>query len=199
MIHSANTPRITTERLILRRFTEADLPDIYALFSDEEVNEYLPFFPVTSMAEAEAFYQERFASFYTRREGFRYTICVNETNQAIGYMVLGLDAGYDLGYCLRKEYWGTGITTEAGQAVITQAVRHGVPYITATHDVHNIASGIVMQKLGMQYQYSYTEQWQPKNELVTFRLYQKNFSTRDDFVFPGHDSAIEQFIENIAD
>lgn len=193
----ANTPTLTTARLTLRRFTKADLPDIYALFSDEEVNEYLPFFPVRSLAEAEAFYQQRFARFYLQREGFRYAICLTETNQAIGYMVLGLDAGYDLGYCLRKEYWGQGITTEAGEAVITQATLQGIPFITATHDVHNVASGIVMQKLGMAYQYSYTEQWQPKDRLVTFRLYQRNLSTRPNFVFPGHDSAITTFVENI--
>ena len=31
-----------------------------------------------------------------------------------------------------------------------------------------------MRRVGMQYQYSYEELVQPKNQLVTFRLYQKN-------------------------
>ena len=31
-----------------------------------------------------------------------------------------------------------------------------------------------MKRLGMQYQYSYEEQWQPKDFLVTFRMYQLN-------------------------
>ena len=45
------------------------------------------------------------------------------------------------------------------------------PYITATHDVNNPRSGKVMQAIGMKYQYSYEEYWQPKLYLVTFRMY----------------------------
>lgn len=193
-----NTPTLHTERLRLRRFTQADIPAIFALFSDTEVNRFLPFFPVTTMAEAKQFYEERFARFYREYdEGFRYAVCVKETDEPIGYVVLSFHPGYDFGYCLRKEFWGKGITTEAGRAVLTQAQLQGVPFVTATHDVRNVASGVVMHKLGMRYQYSYTEQWQPKNELVTFRLYQLNFSTSPSYVFPGHNSAIEQFVEDI--
>ena len=50
----------------------------------------------------------------------------------------------------------------------------GLPYVTATHDRGNPASGRVMEKLGMRYLYSYEEQWRPKNLRVTFRLYQLN-------------------------
>ncbi len=31
-----------------------------------------------------------------------------------------------------------------------------------------------MRNVGMKYQYSYEEQWQPKDLLVTFRMYQLN-------------------------
>lgn len=43
------------------------------------------------------------------------------------------------------------------------------------HDINNPRSGGVMKQVGMKYQYSYEEQWQPKNLLVTFRMYQINF------------------------
>ena len=46
--------------------------------------------------------------------------------------------------------------------------------MTATHDINNINSGKVMKKLQMNYQYSYEELWQPKNKMVTFRMYQLN-------------------------
>lgn len=55
--------------------------------------------------------------------------------------------------------------------------------LTTTHDVNNAASGEVMKKLGMKYQYTYVEQWQPKNIEVHFKLYQFNFSEDEDFVF----------------
>ena len=62
--------------------------------------------------------------------------------------------------------------TEAARAVVEQARQEGLPYLTATHDRENPGSGGVMRKLGMVYQYSYEEQWQPKDIRVVFRLYQ---------------------------
>lgn len=107
-----NTPDIETERLLLRRFTENDLKALLLIYGDEEVNTYLPWFPVKS------------------QKGM----------------------------------------------VIKQLKKDGIPYITATHDVRNTASGNVMKRLGMRYQYSYEEQWQPKDILVTFRMYQLNLN-----------------------
>ncbi len=40
-----NTPRIETERLILRKFTPADIDALYALLKDEQVNAFYPGFP----------------------------------------------------------------------------------------------------------------------------------------------------------
>lgn len=78
-----------------------------------------------------------------------------------------------------SEHWGQGIVCECCTAVIKQLRQDGFSYITATHDVRNIQSGRVMQKLGMQYKYSYVEKWQPKNIEVTFRMYQLNFDGLD--------------------
>ena len=69
------------------------------------------------------------------------------------------------------------------RAVAAQAERDGVPYITATHDVKNPRSGGVMKALGMRYQYTYQEQWQPKNILVDFRLYQLNLDGNENRVY----------------
>ena len=66
------------------------------------------------------------------------------------------------------------ITRDEFNAVIEQLKKDGIPYITATHDINNPRSGRVVMKLGMNYQYSYEEQWQPKDFLVTFRMYQLN-------------------------
>ena len=37
-----------------------------------------------------------------------------------------------------------------------------------------------MKRIGMEYQYSYEEQWQPKDILVTFRMYQLNLDEQED-------------------
>ena len=40
-----------------------------------------------------------------------------------------------------------------------------------------------MRNVGMKYQYSYEEQWQPKNILVTFRTYQLNLDGNESRVY----------------
>lgn len=50
-----NTPRLETERLILRKFTEEDIEALYALLSDREANTFLPGVPLRSLAETRSF------------------------------------------------------------------------------------------------------------------------------------------------
>ena len=69
--------------------------------------------------------------------------------------------------------------TEAARAVVEQARQEGLPYLTATHDRENPGSGGVMRKLGMVHQYSYEEQWQPKDIRVVFRLYQMDLDGQE--------------------
>ena len=119
---------------------------------------------------------------YKRSRGYAYAICLQSDGVPIGYIGVDAQEPYDLGYGLRREFWGRGIATEAGRAVVAQARRDGLPYLTATHDRDNPRSGKVMQKLGMTYRYSYEEIWQPKNIPVIFRMYQLDLDGRQDFV-----------------
>ena len=107
-----------------------------------------------------------------------------------------MEEHHDFGYGLRKEFWYQGIMTEAGKAVVAQVKKDGLPYITATHDRNNPRSGGVMKNIGMKYQYSYEEQWQPKDIIVTFRMYQLNFDEREDRVYQKYwDNSNIHFIE----
>lgn len=54
-----NTPVLETERLVLRKFMEDDLPELFDIYSDEDVNKYLPWFPLKSMEETKTFFEER--------------------------------------------------------------------------------------------------------------------------------------------
>ena len=47
-----NTPTLETERLILRKFTENDMEALFKIYSDKEVNRFLPWFPLNSIEEA---------------------------------------------------------------------------------------------------------------------------------------------------
>lgn len=191
-----NTPTLETERLILRKFTESDKEALFDIYRDEEVNTYLPWFPVKSLEEAETFFKDRYAEVYKQPEGYKYAICLRTDHVPIGYVNVSMDDNHDLGYGLRKEFWHRGIVTEASRAVIEQVKKDGFLYVTATHDVKNPRSGEVMKKLGMRYKYSYEEQWQPKDILVTFRMYQLNFDGQNDRVYKKYwDISSVHFIE----
>lgn len=192
-----NTPTLETERLILRKFTKKDIKSLFLILSDVETNKFLPWYPVKDIEETKKFYKEKYAEKYELPQSYAYAICLKNDNLPIGYIKIDMEDHHDFGYGLRKEFWYKGIATEAGMAVIEQAKKDGIPYITATHDINNPRSGNVMKKLGMIYCYSYEEQWQPKNFPVIFRMYQLNFNTDDDFVYKKYWNMYNNhFIEN---
>ena len=172
------TLRLETDRLILRKFENKDMEALYLLLKDEEVNTFLPWFPVKNLEETKDFYEKRFAG----RE-YCFAICLKEDNCLIGYVKADTDDSYDLGYALHKEFWHKGIVAEASKALIEQLKQDNIPYVTATHDINNPRSGGVMRQIGMKYCYSYEELWQPKNFLVTFRMFQLNLDGQEDRIY----------------
>ncbi|MFG6355256.1 MAG: GNAT family N-acetyltransferase [Acetatifactor sp.] len=193
-----NSPLLKTERLILRRFSDCDMEALFLILKDEEVNKFLPWYPVKNMEETEKFYRERYVSKYAQSQGYAYAICLKEDDFPIGYIKVDMEEHHDFGYGLRKEFWHKGLVTEAGKAVVEQVRKDGLPYITATHDRNNPRSGNVMQKVGMIYCYSYEEQWQPKNFPVIFRMYQLNLDGNDNFVYKKYwEESANHFVERL--
>lgn len=191
-----NTPMIETERLILRKFAGDDIEALYKIYSDEEVNTFLPWYPLKNMDEAFVFFQEQYAAKYALPQAYAYAICQKRDNYPIGYIKVDMEEHHDFGYGLRKEFWHQGIVTEAGKVLIKQVKKDGLPYITATHDRNNPRSGGVMRNVGMKYQYSYEEQWQPKDILVTFRMYQLNLDENKERVYKKYwDTYPVHFVE----
>ena len=191
-----NTPILETKRLILRKFKEQDMEALFLILQDKEVNRFLPWYPLKSLEETQRFYEEKYASKYAQPQAYAYAICLKKDNYPIGYMKVDMEEHHDFGYGLRKEFWHKGIVTEAGKAVIEQVKKDGLLYITATHDRNNPRSGGVMRNVGMRYQYSYEEQWQPKNIPVIFRMYQLNFDGDENRIYQQYwDSSIVHFIE----
>ena len=193
-----NTPELKTERLILRKFTDRDINALFLILKDEEVNTFLPWFPLKNMEEAKSFFEEQYASKYAQPQGYAYAICLKEDNFPIGYINVSMGDSHDFGYGLRKEFWHKDITSEAAKAIVQQVKKDGLPYLTATHDRNNPRSGLVMQRAGMKYCYSYEEQWLPKNFPVIFRMYQLNFDGNEEFVYKKYwNESANHFIEQI--
>lgn len=183
--------KLETNRLTLRSFAERDIEALYQLLSNEEVNIFLPWFPLKSISATAEFFAQHLAG-----KEYHFAICLKDQDFPIGYINVAEDDSHDLGYALRKEYWHRGLITEAGRAVISLLKTAGVPYVTATHDRNNPKSGAVMQRLGMKYCYSYKEQWQPKDIPVIFRMYQLNLDGQNDRAYRKYWSQYEEhFIE----
>lgn len=173
-------PELLTKRLILRQYTELDLDALFVLLSDREVNTFLPWFPVKTREEALQFLREHFL-FPVNLFCILLCVCLQTDQIPIGYITVHGPDSYDFGYALRKEFWNQGIMTEGARAVVNELKRAGVPYVTATHDVNNPASGAVMRKLGMFLSNIVTKNFvQPKNISVIFRMYQLTLNAPDD-------------------
>ncbi len=191
-----DTPVLITERLILRKFEESDLEAVYKIYSDTEVNKFLPWFPLKTIEETKVFYEAHLVSRYNQKCVYYYAVCLKKDNYPIGYVNVGADDSYDFGYGICKEFWHKGIAAEAGKAVVEQLKKDNIPYITATHDVNNPRSGGVMKRLGMKYQYSYEELWQPKDILVIFRMYQLNLDGNECRVYKEYwNNSAVHFVE----
>lgn len=183
---------LNTNRLILRRFVLEDLSDYYEIVSNEEVNTYLPMFIPKDITEAKSILINN----YINTDDFVYAICLKESNKMVGYITVSKIVPYDFGYALNKAYWNLGIITEASNEVIKYLKTSELPYITATHDKFNVASGRVLQKIGLSYKYSFIELWEPKKKYITFRFYQLNINSNIK-TYDGYKLKYYNYIEKV--
>ena len=178
---------VETDRLALRRFTNADARSLLEMLSDEEVTHFLPLIAPRDLAEASAYIDEHFLATYRAADrgersdeglplDLHYAICRKDDGAFLGYINVDADEAHDAGYALVRSAWGHGYAREALAAMIEVARHAGFPYLTATHDELNPRSGRVMAACGFTYRYSYRELWQPKNYEVVFRMYQLDFA-----------------------
>lgn len=147
---------LETERLMLRRFTEADADNLVELDSDPDVMRYLSGGGATPRDVIERDILPRFLRSYEPHAGFGYWVAMERATGAfLGWFGFhppdgsGLDV-VELGYRLRRAAWGKGYATEGSRALIRRGfVAQGVRRVFATTYQDNLASRRVMEKLGM--------------------------------------------------
>lgn len=149
-------PTLTTDRLILNRFTDADIPCLVSLCSDERIT-------ATTLAiprpYTEAIGRQWIASHAeTIRQDavFPFAIRECETGELVGCIGLHQNLTHrraELGYWVGVPYWGNGYCTEAGREIIRFGFEDlGLNAITCGYFVGNTASQCVMQKLGIKHE-----------------------------------------------
>jgi ribosomal-protein-alanine N-acetyltransferase len=144
--------RIETERLILRTVTVDDAEAIFKWASDPDVNKYM-IYPIHPNVEVTREWLK--SRDIDGTDEFDLGFVLKETGELIGQGGLfykdDLDA-WNIGYNLRKDYWGQGLVPEAIQAIIDYVDQEkGVRAIVGEFAKENGKSRRVMEKLGMTY------------------------------------------------
>ncbi|MGW0516329.1 GNAT family N-acetyltransferase [Crossiella sp. NPDC003009] len=143
---------LRTERLLLRRVRDADLPSVLEIQCDPAANEHNTTPPSTAKATAQlADWQRVWAE---RGIGY-WAIVLAETGETIGFggiaprRISGTDS-YNLYYRFRPSAWGKGYATEMATAAVDWAAEASPdrPVMVATMP-DNTAAKRVAAKLGM--------------------------------------------------
>ncbi|MEZ4814648.1 MAG: GNAT family N-acetyltransferase [Bdellovibrionota bacterium] len=147
---------LETERLVLRRWKEADLEPFFKLNADPKVMEYFP--KLLSREESAQMIGRMEAHFEERGFGLWATE-LKETQDCIGFIGMQVPRFetvftpcVEIGWRLAFEQWGRGLAVEGAKRVLDQAfgTLQLKEVISMTSRV-NLRSQRVMQKLGMEY------------------------------------------------
>jgi RimJ/RimL family protein N-acetyltransferase len=150
---------LETERLVLRRFTPADIESLFLLHNDPEVMRFLDGGKGVSRREIEREYRE-----YFTKDGY-WAVMERATDDFVGWF--GFHPGgdraphqFELGYRLRRSHWGRGYATEGSRALIRKGFAElGVRRVFAETMAVNLASRRVMEKSGLDYVRTFREDW----------------------------------------
>jgi RimJ/RimL family protein N-acetyltransferase len=169
---------LRTERLLLRTMTVADVDDIHAYQSREDVCRYLPFEPRTHEQVVEKVTQ--FATALALcAEGDYGQLAVEEAGapgRVIGDVYFTIksaeNATGEIGWTLNPRFVGRGYMTEAASAVLDIAFRRiALHRVFANLDPRNAASAALCARLGMRREAHFVEDMWFKGEWADTAIY----------------------------
>jgi RimJ/RimL family protein N-acetyltransferase len=157
---------LETERLVLRRFTPADVDNLVELDGDPDVMHYITGGRTTPRDEIESDFLPAFLSYYERFAGYGFWAVIEKSGgEFLGWFHLRPPQGADpdepeLGYRLRKAAWGKGYGTEGSRALIHKGFSElGARRVYAETMAVNLASRRVMEKAGLRYVRTFVQPW----------------------------------------
>lgn len=148
--------RLRTDRLLLRRWTDADRAPFATLNADPRVVEHLP--GPLSRAESDALVDRIEAGFDARGFGL-WAVEVREAGTLVGFVGLSVPSfeapftpAVEVGWRLAAEAWGRGYATEGARAAVADGFgRVGLDEVVSFTVPANLPSRRVMQRLGMRH------------------------------------------------
>jgi len=164
-------PTLHTERLTLRPYSPADIPELLPLIGTREV-------AATTLRIAHPYSEQDAKAFlHLTRDPDKIWLAITLRSDGcqIGGIGLRVDPQHkhaELGYWLGIEYWGKGYATEAGREMIRYAFEDlGMHRIFASHFKQNPASGRILEKLRMRHEGCQREHLLKWGQFVDSELY----------------------------
>ena len=164
-------PTLTTERLLLRQRSLAEVPAILRMDADPEVRRYVGDGRLPDPIEQERRVRERVGTDFGIGFGYWSVFPRDRPDDYLGYVVFSPvpeSMDIELSYGFRRDVWDRGFATEAAGAGLDHAFRErGLPEIVALVYPANLASQRVIAKLGFEpagMRHSYG------NDLLFYRL-----------------------------
>ncbi len=145
---------LQTERLTLRPYSSADIPALVPLIGAREV-------AATTLRIPHPYTEDIAREFIALAEKdqargacVRCAITLRQTGELYGGIGLQIEPDHrraELGYWIGVPYWGNGYATEAAAAMVNYGFQTlELQRIFASYVPRNVASGRVLQKIGMR-------------------------------------------------
>lgn len=156
---------LETERLVLRRFTEADVDHLVLLDGDPAVMRFLTGGEPTPRSVIQNEVLPGILRGYDRGAMGCWAAVERSTREFLGWFALqppadGSAEEAELGYRLRASAWGRGYATEGSRALIRKGFTElGVRRVFAETMAVNTASRRVLEKSGLKYVRTFHLQW----------------------------------------
>ena len=150
---------IETERLILREMLPTDMDEMFELESDPEVHKYIGNNPKTNKQQVIEIIDNIRQQYKDNGIG-RWIVIDKKSHELIGWSGLKFITEltnnhknyYDLGYRLKKKFWGQGFATETAFAFLGYAFEKlNAPKVYAMANVENDGSNKVLKKAGLKF------------------------------------------------
>lgn len=146
------SPKLETERLILRRYKESDIDAIYEIITDERLSTYIKFPKLSKAEELECIKtwireadESKYEKWVIERKNDHYIVGNIDVNT-----IMPKHNYCNVGYTIRFDYWGNGYAAEALKAVSDYLLDNGYYLVECCCNELNKQSSRVMEKAGFK-------------------------------------------------
>jgi RimJ/RimL family protein N-acetyltransferase len=152
-------PVMQTERLVMRALRVEDAEALHPMYSDVDANTYGTHPATTTIAETREQMAKRVADTTWRA----WAITLKGDDTAIGTVACyekRQGKVTEIGYILKRAYWGNGYVTEAIASLIDLLFAEGQRRIFADTDPDNTPSIAVVERLGFTLEATLRAEWE---------------------------------------